>query len=593
MEKKENLTVKETLALASQLRKKNDFQAAKQLYKQILEIEPDHVESIFCLGSLSAQTKNYDTAKQLLNKTIQIKPNHPDAHNNLGGVLIELGEHEKAVSSFEKAIQIDPNHPDAHNNLGILLHRSGDSRKAINSFEKAIQIDPNHAKAYYNLAIVIHQSEDSRKAINSFEKAIQINPNYLAAHNNLGNILLELGEHEKAISSFEKAIQIDPKDASAYSNLGSTLQGLNKHIEAVDAYQEAFAKRSGINLEVEKKLRPATNSFFLELTNKCNFHCEFCPSDSQTRLHGFMDLSLAKKIFDEIASKQLVKQVELHLMGEPTLHPKLNDILTYAKEKNVKVALTTNGSTLVKKRVPKLLESISGRIVASLMTPTKETYKIRGDVGLSWDRYVNNFRLLIQEHLNRISRKEKIEYEIIIRVMVSEKSGKGTVKVLETSNDIQENWNEWSKFVENAEKQLGLKPFKRPTIDSGTTLSLLSDYREISYVLQKGLKLQFWKAFTFANSRVSGEYELKYQKEAQYCPHPFTDLGVLWNGDVNMCCLDHDATLKVGDVRNHSIETVLKSAAAKKLRGSMYSLEELHPTCKKCQARPVQKVLEK
>ena len=408
MEKKENLTVKETLALASQLRKKNDFQAAKQLYKQILEIEPDHVESIFYLGSLSAQNKNYDTAKQLLNKTIQI--------------------------------------------------------------------NPNHAKAY----------------------------------NNLGSVLTESGKHEKTISSFEKAIQIDPKDASAYSNLGSTLQGLNKHIEAVDAYQEAFAKRSGINLEVEKKLRPATNSFFLELTNKCNFHCEFCPSDSQTRLHGFMDLSLAKKIFDEIASKQLVKQVELHLMGEPTLHPKLNDILTYAKEKNVKVALTTNGSTLVKKRVPKLLESISGRIVASLMTPTKETYKIRGDVGLSWDRYVNNFRLLIQEHLNRISRKEKIEYEIIIRVMVSEKSGKGTVKVLETSNDIQENWNEWSKFVENAEKQLGLKPFKRPTIDSGTTLSLLSDYREISYVLQKGLKLQFWKAFTFANSRVSGEYELKY-----------------------------------------------------------------------------------
>ena len=506
---------------------------------------------------MAAQTKNYDTAKQLLNKTIQINPNHTKAYNNLGRALIELGEHEKGISCFEKAIQIDPNHPDAYNNRGILLDRSGDSQEAISSFEKAIQIDPNHAKAY----------------------------------NNLGSVLTESGKYEKTISCYEKAIQIDPKDASAYSNLGSTLQGLNKHIEAVNAYQEAFVKRSGINLEVEKKLRPATRFLFLELTNKCNFHCEFCPSDSQTRLHGFMDLSVAKKVFDEVASKQLVKQVELHLMGEPTLHPKLHDILAYAKEKNVKVALTTNGSTLVKKRVPKLLESISGNIIASLMTPTKETYKIRGDVGLSWDRYVNNFRLLIQEHLKRVFRKEKIEYEIIIRVMVSEKSGLGTVKVLQSSNDIQANWNEWSKFVENTEKQLGLKPFKRPTIDSSTTLSLLSDYKEISYDLQTGLKLQFWRAFTFANSRVSGDYELKYQEKTQYCPHPFTDLGVLWNGDVNMCCLDHDATLKVGDVRNHSLETVLKSTAAKKLRGSMHSLEALHPTCKKCQARPAQKVL--
>ena len=63
--------------------------------------------------------------------------------------------------------------------------------------------------------------------------------------------------------------------------------------------------------------------------------------------------------------------------------------------------------------------------------------------------------------------------------------------------------------------------------------------------------------------------------------------------DVSLCNLDYDATLKVGDVRNHSIETVLNSTAAQKLRGSMYSLEALHPTCQKCQARPVEKVLKK
>ena len=44
MEKKENLTVKETFALALQHLKKHDFQTAKQLYKQIVETEPDNVE---------------------------------------------------------------------------------------------------------------------------------------------------------------------------------------------------------------------------------------------------------------------------------------------------------------------------------------------------------------------------------------------------------------------------------------------------------------------------------------------------------------------------------------------------------------------
>jgi radical SAM protein with 4Fe4S-binding SPASM domain len=409
----------------------------------------------------------------------------------------------------------------------------------------------------------------------------------------LGILFYDIKETEKAINCFEKVLTIDPKNKEVNYNLGRIYQGIGNQMRAVENYQKTLINRSEINFEIDQekdqKLDPATVFFFLELTNKCNFHCEFCPSDSQTRLHGYMELSLVKKIFDEISQKKIVPQVALHLMGEPTLHPKLNEILVYARSKNVKIALTTNGSTLVKKKVPKLLESISGKIVASLMTPTKKTYKIRGDVRLSWDRYIDNFRLLIQEHLKKISRDDKIEYQIIIRIMVTGKAMEGATKVLESSTDIQESYNEWSNFVETTEKELGLKPFTRQKIDSTKTFSILSEYEEMSYNLQKGIKIQFWRAFTFANSRVRDEYKLLPQEKTQYCPHPFTDFGVLWNGDVSLCCLDYDGTLKVGNVKNHSVEDVLKSIDSKKLRASMYGLEKLHPTCQKCQSRPVEK----
>ena len=79
------------------------------------------------------------------------------------------------------------------------------------------------------------------------------------------------------------------------------------------------------------------------------------------------------------------------------------------------------------------------------------------------------------------------------------------------------------------------------------------------------------------------------QEKTQFCPHPFTDFGVLWNGDVSLCCLDYDGTLKVGNVKKHSVEDVLQNIGSKKLRASMYGLEKLHPTCQKCQSRPVEK----
>ena len=547
----------------------------------------------FSLAITNHENKNYQLSEKYYNQALDINPKHTKSYYNLGILFYEIKNFTRAIDCLEKVLEIEPEYKNVNNNLGMIFYELGENLKAITCYEKEIQINPQHINAYNNLGIAYYQLGEKQKAKNFYEKAIQIDPNFEKAHNNLGILFYDVRETEKAINCFEKVLKIDPKHQDANYSLGKIHQGIGRQILAVDNYQKSLINRSEIDFEIDKeidkKLRPATAFFFLELTNKCNFHCEFCPSDSQTRLQGYMELSLVKKIFDEISQKKIVKQVALHLMGEPTLHPKLNEILTYARSKNVKIALTTNGSTLVKKKVPKLLESISGKIVASLMTPTEETYKIRGDVRLSWDRYIDNFRLLIQEHLKKISRGDKIAYQIIIRIMVTEKSIKGKVKVLESSKDIQDSYNEWSDFVEATEKELGLKPFKRPEIDPAKTFSLLGEYEEISYNLQKGITIQFWRAFTFANSRVSDEYKLQPQEKTQFCPHPFTDFGVLWNGDVSLCCLDYDGTLKVGDVKNHSVEDVLKNIGSKKLRASMYGLEKLHPTCQKCQSRPVEK----
>ena len=606
--------------------KLGDNQKAKNSFEKAIEINPNYANAHNALGAILNQLGHTQKATECYEKAIKIEPNNASVLNNLGVIFTNISDHKKAISSYEKAIKIQPNYANAYFNLGVVFNKIGEFQKAISSYEKAIEIQPNYGDAYSNLGVVFKKLGQDQKAMNCYQKAIEINPNLLAAiynageilrmtgyhekakdylekaieiqpnhkdaHINLGIVFYEIGEYQKAISCYQKAIEIDPNFEKAHHNLANVYEQISSQEKAVEHTRKALKSRSKINFDKfkDKELLPATNAFFLELTNKCNFHCEFCPSDSQTRLHGFMDLSLVKKIFDEIAEKKIVNEVALHLMGEPTLHPKLNEILAYAKNKDVKVDLTTNGSTLVKKRVPMLLDNISGSIVASLMTPTKETYKTRGDVGLSWDRYVDNFRLLIHEHLKKVLRGDKIDYEIVFRVMVSNNEEKGKVRVLESSKSVQENYEEWSNFTETVEKELGLKSFARETIDPKKIFSLLeNEIREVGFYLQKNIKIQFWRAFTFANTRVDEEYKLEAQEKAQFCPHPFTDFGVLWNGDVSLCCLDYDATLKVGNVKTQSVEDVINGTASKKLRASMYGLEKLHPTCVKCQSQTVKK----
>ena len=199
MNEKKNQIIKEDFDLAFQNHKKNNFKIAENLYKKILKTDPNHFESIFLLGSLSAQTKNFNEAKQLLEKAIQINPDYADAHNNFGNVLIELGDYQKAMGCFQKTIEIQPNFAQAHNNLGTAFKELEEYQKAMSCYQEAIKIEPNNADAHYNLGIVFKELGEYQKAIICNEKAINLKPDYVRAYSNmmLTSLLLE---------------KVDPKD---------------------------------------------------------------------------------------------------------------------------------------------------------------------------------------------------------------------------------------------------------------------------------------------------------------------------------------------------------------------------------------------
>ena len=202
MNEEKNLSTEETIALAVQNHKKNNFKEAEILYKKILSINPDHFGAISLLGTLSAQTKNFDLAKQLLQKAIQINPQHPEAHYNLGLVFNELVDFEKAITYYEKAIEIKPNYADAYNNLGRIYTELGDFQKARNCYEQAIKSQPGNLGYFYALSYFKNEILNPNLR-NSKEKII--NDNYCIKKNiAFGNFLL--ARYESKEKNYEKEI---------------------------------------------------------------------------------------------------------------------------------------------------------------------------------------------------------------------------------------------------------------------------------------------------------------------------------------------------------------------------------------------------
>ena len=84
------------------------------------------------------------------------------------------------------------------------------------------------------------------------------------------------------------------------------------------------------------------NRAYVEITNVCNLACSFCPGTR--RPAGYMRPEdfrlLAEKLRGHTA------YLYLHVMGEPLLHPQLEEILAIARQLDFRVCITTNGTLL-------------------------------------------------------------------------------------------------------------------------------------------------------------------------------------------------------------------------------------------------------
>ncbi len=226
--KDQNIDLIKTFNLAIEKHQLGNHYEAKKLYKKILNLDANHFESTFYLGTLCAQENNLNEAYKLLNKAIEINPNVEDVHNNLGLIYKELGEYNKALNCLKKAIKINPEYPEALNNLGFIYKEINEKEKAKKLFLKAIEINPNYLEPYNNIGILFNENGEFENAKNYFNKSIEINSKHLPAYINLGNLYMRLNEIEKSEKYYKDAININPKYFDAYNNLMNLYERTNQ-----------------------------------------------------------------------------------------------------------------------------------------------------------------------------------------------------------------------------------------------------------------------------------------------------------------------------------------------------------------------------
>jgi len=320
---------------------------------------------------------------------------------------------------------------------------------------------------------------------------------------------------------------------------------------------------------------PRFKIIYLELTNACNFTCDYCPIDRQTRKKVIMSTEFACNVLDQIAENNLSNLVTFHLMGEPFLHKSLCQLVGYAESRGLMVRLLTNGSLLETKRNQALFENDLTRLEVGFRTPNDTAFNLRLRGGsLTLEEYVRRTEELIEDKIRMRARTE-----LCIKLFI--RSHAAEIKLAESYEHLTS--EEDNLAMARQLQAHTLKMAKRYHLQTEEWEDVPIRIVNGEYPIFPGIYINFSRIQDFWVREQRGYQGRYYPALIGGCSAGFRDdFGILASGEVTTCCVDYDGKNIIGDLRTRSLMEILESAEAKRIERSLKWFIPPTPFCREC-----------
>jgi radical SAM protein with 4Fe4S-binding SPASM domain len=267
------------------------------------------------------------------------------------------------------------------------------------------------------------------------------------------------------------------------------------------------------------------NKIYLEISNVCNLRCAFCPGTKR-----------APRVMSEAEFSSLLPKLRpwtdylyFHLMGEPLCHPQLERFLALAGEAGFKVILTTNGTLLPRQQ--EMLLHAPGLYKVNVSLHAFEA----NDLSIPFADYLDGCFAFGKAAEGRVT--------VSYRLWNSGGADKRNEEILRTMEQyFPRPWKEEKLgprignriYLQHGEK------FDWPDLESGDRGGQISCY---------GLRDQ---------------------------------IGILCDGTVVPCCLDHEGDIALGNLFAQELDEILNSPRAKSIRDGFVCGNAVEELCRKC-----------
>ncbi|MFN4310538.1 MAG: tetratricopeptide repeat protein [Ferrovibrio sp.] len=151
---------------------------AIQLYRFVLQQQPENGDALHLLGFALEQSGHPQEGLPFVERAVALNPGIADYRNSLGNIHKALQQQDEASAAYRHALQIQPGHHEAHNNLGLLAHMRKDWDAARSHFSAALTAAPGFTDAAFNLALTDWYAGERERACTAFADLLPRSPGH-------------------------------------------------------------------------------------------------------------------------------------------------------------------------------------------------------------------------------------------------------------------------------------------------------------------------------------------------------------------------------------------------------------------------------
>jgi hypothetical protein len=288
-----------------------------------------------------------------------------------------------------------------------------------------------------------------------------------------------------------------------------------------------------------------------------------------------MDWAMLEDILTEVAEYRLADILTFHLMGEPLIYPHIFPAIDAALGRQLRLHLTTNGSTfhLRPDHIPQLVASGIPKVTISLQTPDPHTFTLRGaPPKLCPDGYFEGIVNYVQANLRSPDSPTRIHIKFLDTTPHPFLVPHKPMHVVEGKAQMREELMRW------ADRLLADLPDRPEPHTLERAIARHRPGRWQLLPLHPKLVLETFPLDSWGN----GEVAEVVPARVGYCNGAAQQTGILYDGTVVPCCKDYEGRIPLGNVRTTPLREILQGPTACGLRQGFDRWQVTHPVCQQC-----------